>query len=201
MAETRRLDDPSLGTHFSKLTPVIDAGCRSITLTANPRAKVAGTSRGNVRTIAPTSTAIDSSKLRVDGSDLKQGATVLASFSNAADASRALVVLQHYRIDEKLSIGSFDYFLASGAPPSGTLAGSSERKLDPALYQVGSNVTRTGGWVIVEAAGNQVNLIHDFGPNRDQAYSAVEEMRRHGFNREVGIPSLNKASLRYFRRD
>lgn len=202
LAETARFDDPTVGTHHSRITPTIDTDCKSITLVANPTGQQQpGLDPGNVRTVAPVSTAIVAANLAVSGNDLTQGATTLRTFGSPVNANLALQVFQHYGITEILRIGSFEFLLAADSAPTGSLAGTNERTLDPDYYQVTFGVPDPTDWSIVEVVGDQVNLIHDFDANRDNAYSAVALMRRYGFNREVWIGPANNQELHFFRKD
>ena len=202
LAETKRFDDPALGTHRSNIIPTINPDCKSITLVAGQtRQQQPGLEPGNVRTVAPTSTRIDPTNLSVNGNDLVQAGTKIRTFGSPANANQALQVFQHYGITELLRLGSLEFLLASGNPPSGPLAGPSERNIDPAYYQVTFGVPGPADWSVVEVVGDQANLIHDFSANRDQAYSAVALMQRHGFNREVWIGPDNNQELHYFRKD
>jgi hypothetical protein len=202
LAETQRFDDPNVGTHHASIVPTINPGCKSITLTAGQvRKQQPGLGPGNVRTIAPTSTAVDPAKLAVSGNALVQNGTTLRTFTSPANATQALQLFQHYGITEIVRLGTFEFLLVGGKAPSGPLAGPTERNIDPGYYQVTFGITGPDNWTIVEAVGDQVNLIHDFGPNRDRAYSAVALMHQHGFNREVWIGPDDNKELHYFRKD
>ena len=202
LAVTRRFDDPAVGTHRARLMPTIGAGCNAITLTASLTSpQTPGLGPGNVRSIPPVSRPVDPTKLSVSGNDLTDGVTTLRSFSSPAHANLALQVFQHYRITEMLRLGSFEFLLANGSAPSGSLAGLNEWSIDPTYYQVTFGVTGPADWSIVEVVPGQVNLIHNFGANRDHAYSALELMQRHQFNREVWLGGADHPELKFFRKD
>lgn len=202
LAETRRFDDPTLGTHHSRITPTIDPDCKAITLTAGQiRTQRPGLDPGNVRTIAPTTTRVDPTKLVVDGRNLNEETRTIRSFNSAENARLALQLFQHHGITEMLRLGTFEFLLAGGHAPRGSIAGPNERKIDPDFYQVTFGVPNPTDWSIIEVVGDTPLLIHDFDANRDQAYSAVALMRQHGFNREVWLGPAHSPELKFFRKD
>lgn len=202
LGETRRFDDPALGTHHATTIPNIGAGCNAITLTSSlTRPQLPRLGPGNAHTIAPVSLRVDSTNLTVSGNDLNEGSTTLRSFSSPANANLAMQVFQHYNITELLRLGSFEFLLSNGGPPSGAVTGPSERNINSDYYQVTFGAPGPADWSIVEAISGAVNLIHNFGGNRDRAYSAVELMRQHGFNRQVWLGAAASPELQYFRKD
>ena len=202
-AETRRLDDPALGTHHGRIAVTVDPGCKAITLMAgaptNPQQP--GLGPGNVAVVPPVSRPVDPATLMTSGSDLKDATSTIRTFSNPANARLALQAFHHYGITEVLSIGTFEILLANGSAPSGPFKGIVDRRIDPAYYQVTVDIPAAGHWSIVEVVGDQMNLIHDFNANRDEAYSAVALMQRHRFNREAWLGFQGNADLRFFRTD
>lgn len=202
LAETARFDDPALGTHHSRVIPTVDANCNGITLVANQtRPQQPGLGPGNVRSVAPVSTPIVVANLAVSGNDLTHGGATLRTFGSPANANLALQAFQHYGISEVVRLGRFEFLLANGSAPSGPLAGLDKRAIDPAYYQVTFGAPAATDWSIVEVTGDQVKLIHNFGANRDEAYSALALMQRYGFNREVWIGPEANPELRFFRKD
>ncbi|MFZ0544804.1 MAG: DUF4157 domain-containing protein [Candidatus Promineifilaceae bacterium] len=202
LAETQRFDDPALGTHHARIIPTIDANCNGITLTAgqtNPQQ--GGLGPGNVRTIAPTTTAVNPANLTVNGSDLIEGGRTIHTFSSPANAATALGIFQHYGITEINRLGTFEFLLVNGNAPSGAFGGLNERPINPDYYQVTFGVTGPTDWAIVEVVGDHANLIHNFNASRDRAYSAVALMQQHGFNREVWLGAANNPEIRFFRKD
>jgi hypothetical protein len=97
-------------------------------------------------------------------------------------------------------LGTFEFLLVGGKAPAAPWP-THRAQHRSGYYQVTFGITGPDNWTIVEAVGDQVNLIHDFGPNRDRAYSAVALMHQHGFNREVWIGPDDNKELHYFRKD
>jgi len=204
-AETASLDSPG-GTHADTAVPTIGANCASATIVlsqTNPR--IAGSSPGNIVPIVPTQFAFNPSALSVSGNAIVEGATTIKTLSNNAEAQEALRVIRHYGINSRHTIGSFEYFLVDGNAPSGPLAGAQEFSINPENYQISLNIPNPNDWAITDVAstgaGVNVNVIWNFGAQRDQAYSAVSEMRRNGFTFRSWVGGTRQSpSMLYFRR-
>ena len=199
-AATEKLDGPG-GTHSDTAVPTIAANCASVTLVlSQTTSPTPGAGPGNVVTVAPTVTAFNPAKLKAVGTEIREGKTVVKKFSTAANATRALQVIQHYGMDSRNVIGAMEYFLAGGKAPSGALQGANELAVDPAAYQVSLNVPNAGDWAVTEVVRNNVNVLVNFGKNRDQAYSAWGEMTRLAFTRQCWVGGTRQApEMMYFR--
>lgn len=198
IAETRRFDAPG-STHQGNMVPSIAANCSSVTLTAsqmNPQQP--GADPGNVQKVAPQVQAVNPGNLTVNGSTLMDGATIIRRFNSPADAATAMGMMVTYGITEIQRIGPFEMLLSNGQPPSGPLAGISGLDIDPDAYQVTIGFPNANDWVISQMAGVQFFSIVDFGAQRDQAYSAVELMRRHRFVRKSWIGPDAAPQMTYF---
>ena len=203
-AETASLDSPG-GTHADTAVPAIGPNCASATIVlsqTNPR--IAGSSPGNIVPIVPTQLAFNPSALSVSGNAIVEGATTIKTLSNNAEAQEALRVIRHYGINSRHTIGSFEYFLVNGNAPSGPLAGAQEFSINPDNYQVSVNIPNPNDWTITDVAstgaGVNVNVIWNFGAQRDQAYSAVNEMRRNRFTFRSWVGGTRQSpSMLYFR--
>jgi hypothetical protein len=199
-AATAKLDGPG-GTHVDNAVPTFAANCASVSLQISQAAPpVAGAGPGNVVTVAPKVTTFNPAKLSVVGTDIREGKTVIKSFSNAANANKALKVIQHYGMTSRNVIGPMEYFLAGNNAPKGALAGASEQAIDPTMYQVTLNVPNAGDWSITEVVGNNVSVLVNFGALRNEAYSGWAVMTRHAFTRICWVgSSLQSAEMTYFR--
>lgn len=203
-AATQKLDGPG-GTHADTAVPTIAAGCASVTLTVsqtNP--KIPGSGPGNVVTVAPTVTTFNPAKLKVVGSEIREGKTVVKKFSNAANAAQGLKVIQHYGMDSRNVIGAMEYFLAGGKAPSGPLPGANEVAIDPAAYQVTLDLPNQGDWAITEVqaipSGVNINVLVNFGTKRNEAYSAWQVLTSFGFTQRCWVGGTRQApEMLYFR--
>lgn len=199
-AATEKLDGPG-GTHEDSAVPTFAANCASVNLRISQATPpVPGAGPGNVVTVAPRVTKFNPAKLSVVGTDIREGKTVIKSFSNAANANQALKVIKHYGMTSRNVIGAMEYFLVGNNAPSGALAGASEQAIDPAMYQVTLNVPNAGDWAITEVVGNNVTVLVNFGARRNEAYSAWSVMRGFAFTRICWVgSSLQSAEMTYFR--
>jgi hypothetical protein len=185
-ASLRRLEDPNVGTHVDKALVKAATDCSSATVTLSQKnATIPGAGPGNVVTIKPTVTSFNPKTLKVNGNNLEDGATVVKTFTTAANATAALGVIQHYGMDSLNVIGAMEFFLVGGKAPSGALAGASEQAIDPSRYQVTVDRPTPGDWAVADAEaiakGVNVNTIVNFGAKRDEAYSAWAVMTSFGF--------------------
>ena len=199
-AATERLDGPG-GTHLDTAVPTFAANCASVSLVLSQAAPpIRGSAPGNVVAVAPTATTFNPAKLKAVGAEIRDGKTVIKSFSTPANAQRALKVIQHYGMTSRNVIGPMEYFLVGKNAPSGALAGANERPIDPAMYQVTFNVPSAGDWAITEVVGNNINVLVNFGARRNEAYSAWAVMRGLAFTRLCWIGgSRHSPEMLYFR--
>ncbi len=199
-AQVNRLDGPG-GTHNDTAVPTFAPGCASVAIAVSQTTPtIPGSGPGNVVPIAPATTAFSRASLTVTGSNLMNGATALKSFSTAANAQRALQVIEHYRMTSRNAIGPMEFFLSSGLPPGGPLTGANELQIDPAFYQVSFGIPGANDWAITQVVGNNINVLVNFGANRDQAYSALDILQRFGFTRLCWIGGTRQApEMMYFR--
>lgn len=199
-AATEKLDGPG-GTHADTATPTFAASCASVTIdVSQTTARIPGAGPGNVVTVAPTVTTFNPAQLTVVGTAVKEGNTVVKTFSNAANAQRGLQVIQHYGMTSRNVIGPMEFFLVGNSAPSGALAGANELAINPALYQVTLNVPNAGDWAVAEAIGNNVNVLVNFGANRNQAYSAWASMTRLAFTQLCWVGGTRQSpEMLYFR--
>ena len=203
-AAAKRLDG-AVGTHSDNALVKEGKDCSSATITlsqANPR--IAGSGVGNVKTIAPTVTTFDPTKLKVVGNDLKEGKTVVKKLTNAADATAALKVIQHYGMTSRNVLGPLEYFLVGKAAPAGVVKAANELAIDPARYQVSLDLPNAGDWAITDVIGSakgiNVNVLANFGANRDQAYSGWALLKSFGFTQQGWVGGTrNKPEMMYFR--
>lgn len=199
-AQVNRLDGPG-GTHHDTAVPTFAPGCASVAITVSQTTpNIPGSGPGNVVPVVPVTTAFSRASLTVTGSDLMDGIRVLKSFSTAANAQRAIQVIDHYRMTSRNTIGPMEFFLSSGLPPGGPLAGANELQIDPAFYQVSFGIPGANDWAITQVVGNNINVLVNFGANRDQAYSALNILQRFGFTRLCWIGGTRQApEMMYFR--
>lgn len=199
-AQVNRLDGPG-GTHHDTAMPTFAPGCASVAITVSQTTpNIPGSGPGNVVPVVPVTTAFSRASLTVAGSSLMDGVRVLKSFSTAADAQRALQVIDHYRMTSRNTIGPMEFFLSSGLPPGGPLAGANELQIDPAFYQVSFGIPGANDWAITQVVGNNINVLVNFGANRDQAYSALNILQRFVFTRLCWIGGTRQApEMMYFR--
>lgn len=199
-AATEKFDGPG-GTHLDTAVPTFAANCASVRLQLSQAAPpIVGAGPGNVVTVAPKVTTFNPAKLSVVGNDIREGKTVIKSFSNAANATKALKVIQHYGMTSRNVIGPMEYFLVGNNAPKGALAGASEQAIDPTMYQVTLDVPNAGDWSITEVVGNSVNVLVNFSALRNEAYSGWAVMTRLGFTRICWVGSSRQsAEMTYFR--
>lgn len=193
--------DGSGGTHSDDARPNIAAGCASMTLELSQSTPLKkGAAPGNVVPVSPKLTAFNPAKSSVIGTDIKDGNTIIKHFSNAADANAALKVIKHYGMTRRGEIGPLEYFLVGKAAPSGAFAGASELAINPAFYQVTFNSPNAGDWAITEVVGKRINVIANFGAQRDEAYSALALMLGLRFTQKAWIGGKQGApAMTYFR--
>jgi hypothetical protein len=199
-AQVQRLDGPG-GTHSDNAVPAFAAACASVAITLSQTTPtIAGSGPGNVVPVAPTTTAITPAGLSVVGTDVMQGSTIFKHFSSAANARRALAVIQHYGMTSRNVIGAMEYFLVGAAAPHGTLAGASELAIDPTQYQVTFGVPGASDWAITQVVGNNINTLVNFGNSRNEAYSALAVMTSLGFTNLCWVGGTRLApEMLYFR--
>jgi hypothetical protein len=182
VAETRKFDAPGSTHHGTTLITKIGAGCSSAELEAtqdNPQ--VVGNQPGNVPISASVQTVIDNTKLKVSGNDLTDTAGFTKTFSSAANAIMAMRILRAYRITSINTIGKFQFILNGVSPPAGKGPASNEVAIDPSLYQVTISHPNPDEWMISQVNQDRVLPIIKFGAARDDAYSAIEQMRKYNF--------------------
>jgi hypothetical protein len=127
---------------------------------------------------------------------LQVGDRYLKVFPDQAQASRALAVLEYYRLDQTCYVGrpdpSLTYYLAAGAPPAGAMAGEDCMPLDVEAVKI-SRIS--GHWKLVQGS----RWIADFGNRHAEAEKALAILLKHEFTRicYVGRPG---PSLTYLRR-
>jgi hypothetical protein len=199
--------DGAGGTHEDTAVLNVAKDCGSVTIDVRQtNAAIAGAGPGNVVKIAPTVTAFNPSQLSVSGKDLVEtaaggkGTRTIKTFSSAATAATALKVIQHYGMTSMNVIGALEYFLVGSKAPSGaagTIAGITEKVLDPALYQVSFGLPGAGDWAITQVIGNNVQTVVNFGAKRNEAFSALDLMRQFGFTAMATIGA--GPDMRYFR--
>ncbi|NIR58140.1 MAG: DUF4157 domain-containing protein [Gammaproteobacteria bacterium] len=199
-----KLDGP-LGTHTDTARIATNAACSAATLTVGqPKATKPHAGPGNVAPVNPTVTNFNPANVKVVGKDLKDGKTLVKSFGNAADATAALAVIRHYRMTSRNVIGSLEYFLVGKAAPKGALKGANEFSIDPKGFQVTFGFPNAGKWAITDvsaiATGVNVNIIADFGADRDEAYSAWSILSAFGFTHKGWVGGTRqKPEMTYFR--
>ena len=199
-AQVERFDGPS-GTHTDNVVPVFDPKCASVQLNLNaPAPLAAGAGPGNVAPVAPKVTNFDPAKLKVAGKEIKEGKSMIKSFSSAANAQAGLQIIQHYGMTSRNIIGPMEYFLVKGKAPSGPIKGANEMAVDPALEEVTFGVPAAGDWAITQVIGNKINVLLVFGGKRDEAYSAFAVMSRFQFTKLCWVGgSASAAEMQYFR--
>jgi hypothetical protein len=199
-AATAKLDDPS-GTHIDNAVIHADASCGAIDITLSGHPRVPGSEPGNVVPVAPTVTTFKPANLRVNGTGLQDGGTIVKTFSTPQLAQQALQTIQHYGMTSRNVIDSMEYFLVGSAAPSGSLAGANEFPIDPDLYQVNRNLpSMQNDWVIAQVVGANIQTIVNFHANRNAAYSAYNVMRQHRFTNLCWIGGTRQSpEMLYFR--
>lgn len=199
-AATKKLDGPG-GTHSDNAVPTFTANCASVDLVvsqSNPT--IPGSGPGNVVSVPPKVTTFNPAKLKVVGTDIQDGSTMIKHFSNAANANKGLQVIRHYGMTSQNVIGSMEYFLVGNKAPTGALAGASELAINPAIYQVSLDVPTAGDWAITEVVGNNINVIVNFSAARNEAYSALSVMTQLGFTKLCWVGgSRQQPEMMYFR--
>ncbi|HUF60490.1 MAG TPA: DUF4157 domain-containing protein [Verrucomicrobiales bacterium] len=204
-ASTQKLDGPN-GTHEDTASVTIGNNCASVQLTVSQaRAPIRGAEPGNVVRINPTVTTFNPQQLSVSGTNIVEGTggaqRVIKSFSSAQNAQKGLQVFQHYRMTSRLVIGPFEFFRSGSNPPTGALpnaiTGVAEQSIDPNLYQVTFGVPDATDWAITQVIGNNIEILLNFGSQRDEAYSAAHCMRNFNFTTmgRIGRPP----EMRYYR--
>lgn len=103
----------------------------------------------------------------------------LLDFGNRlGEAKRALDIIKSYRLDSHCFVGRpnppFEYWLASGAAPSGDIGGEDCISFNPNTIEV---KYLAGRWKIVD--GNV--WLFDFDQNQGQALRALQIIRHYGF--------------------
>ncbi len=199
-AQVNRLDSPA-GTHADNAVVTPGPNCASLAITVSQRtARIPGSQPGNVVPLLPATTAFNRGQLTVVGSDLMHAAAVLKGFTTAANANRGLQVINHYGMDSRNTIGPMEYFLSGGNAPSGPFAGANELAINPENYQVIFGLPGANDWAIADVVGNNVNILINFGANRDQAFSAVAIMRQFGFTHLCWVGGTRQnPEMMYFR--
>jgi Domain of unknown function (DUF4157) len=199
-AATKKLDGPG-GTHSDTAVPTFAANCASVDVVvsqSNPT--IPGSGSGNVVSVSPQVTTFNPAKLKVVGTDIQDGSTMIKHFSNAANANKGLQVIRHYGMTSQNVIGSMEYFLVRNKAPKGALAGCSELSINPAMYQVSLDVPTAGDWAITEVVGNNINVIVNFSAARNDAYSALSVMTQLGFTKLCWVGgSRQTPEMMYFR--
>ncbi len=208
-AETERLDGAQ-GTHTDTANLTLGPNCSSVTIEVSPAASpISGSSRGNVVTVAPTTTTFDHALLSVDGNNVIEtpqggGSTrVIQGFSSTAIATDALHVMQHYGMTSKNEIGPFTYWLAGTTAPAGTggaLSGVTEGNINPDTVQVIYGMPNATDWAVAQVAGVTIDIIDLFGTDRNEAYSAVDILRSYRFTKVGRIgPTGGSPEMKFFR--
>ncbi|MBI3803977.1 MAG: DUF4157 domain-containing protein [Nitrospirae bacterium] len=199
-AQVQRFDGPG-GTHNDTAVPTFDPKCASVQLLINaPKPPPAGAGPGNVVPVSPKVTKFDPAKLKVDGKEIKNGKSVLKSFSSAANATAALQVIQQYGMTSRNVIGPMEYFLVGDKAPSGAVKGANEMAIDPTLEEVTFGVPDANDWAITQVVGSKIIVLMIFGAQRDEAYSALEVLTRFQFTRLCWVGGRASApEMQYFR--
>ena len=115
---------------------------------------------------------------------------------NSGEASRALSIIRHYRMNEICYVGrpnpSLTYLLASGQAPSGAVSGEDCVGFDPRSSMVKAV---QGRWKIDDRG----HAVFDFGAKQNEAQQALNSIREYDFARScyVGRP---RPSFAYMRR-
>ncbi len=125
-----------------------------------------------------------------------QGSTWLLDFgTNMCEALQAYRIIKHYGLNKQCFVkrphASFHYWLKNKQAPSGALDGEDCIYFNPTSLTV-KHIN--GRWKIVE--GN--TWLFDFGNKRDDAYFALEIIKKYGFNHScfVGRPNPDMRYLR-----
>jgi hypothetical protein len=188
-----------MSTHQGRMIPNVSGSCTSVTLTAsqtNPQQPGAGP--GNVQPVAPQVQAVDVNNLSVSGSSLMQGTALIRAFNSPADAATAMAMMATYGITEIQRIGPFEILLSNGQPPSGPLAGIGSLEIHPDVFQVTAGFPNIADWVISETKGSNIFILVNFGAQRDEAYAAVDLMRRHRVTRQCWIGPQASPQMMFF---
>jgi hypothetical protein len=199
LAATRRYDDPS-STHRGALTPTVGTGCAGVTLTSrqvNP--PQAGAGPGNVMPVAPRTTAVDPTRLAVNGSTVMSGANVVRAFGNATDATTAMGVFATLGVTEIRRIGPVEVLFAGAHSATGSLVtGLPKLAIHPDQYQVTIGISNPADWVISEMMGAKFFELANFGASRDEAYSAAALMVGNAISHQFRIGPAAGAGMTFY---
>lgn len=182
VAEARKFDRPG-GTHQGNFNVTNWNSCNPVEMefTTGANAQQPQLRPGNIQIVAPVSVNFNAASLTVQGTDIKNGAQTVRSFSTAQNAQVALAILQAYNATSYNRIGPFEYILVNGNAPAGAQANINELELKPGFYQVTIGIPNSNDWVISQMDGGNFLEIINFGNAINQAYAAIEVMRRFGF--------------------
>jgi hypothetical protein len=134
-------------------------------------------------------------RLERDGWVMAAGTQVLAHFGNhEREGRQALDTLRYYRLSEQCVIGQgdgrFSYFLVHGQAPRGVVFGLPTEIIAPERLAV-----RQLGDRFALMSGDQMLLL--LGQRPDEANKALEEIRRHKFDRLCRICPGNETGITF----
>lgn len=113
-----------------------------------------------------------------------------------SEARVALLVMQHYRMNEICHVGgrrsSMMYFLTNGGTPNGQMAGDDCIRFNNSRARV---LERNSGWVLTDGSDPLIGL----GPNPAGAEQALAAIRQFNFN-EICFIGRPDPSMVYFLR-
>ena len=114
-----------------------------------------------------------------------------------ANAQKAVDIIKHYRMNSQCFVGRpnppFEYWLSSGKAPAGPFPGEDRIPFNPSTVEA-KNVG--GRWKIVD--GN--SWLFDFGTNQAHATSALNLIKKYGFNSVCYVGRPNPP-MTYLRKD
>lgn len=116
---------------------------------------------------------------------------------NQAQATQALAVIRHYRLNQQCFVGRpnapMQYYLSNGRTPAGPMPGEDSIHFDNNNIRA---VNVNGRWKIVEGG---THWMLDFGSNEAQAWAALRIIWKYDFSYICFVGRPNPPMM-YFRR-